>query len=61
MAERHNPHEPMCRYCGSDRIIADATAEWDSLALDWVLLEATERGDCLDCGRYNREFQWRAI
>lgn len=41
---------PVCSSCGSDDILMDAYARWDSAAQDWALNSTHESAVCEDCG-----------
>lgn len=40
----------VCAYCGSDRVMRDAWAEWDVERQEWVLLTVFDYAHCEDCG-----------
>lgn len=44
------PH-PICPYCGSDNVVADAWAIWNRPTSRWNLHSTYDRGYCLDCER----------
>lgn len=52
------PTKPVCRYCGSDDVYADATARWDIDTQDWAVMDVHESGLCGDCGEQNKFFDW---
>lgn len=53
------PSKPVCRYCGSNDVYADATAKWDPEANDWAVMDIHESGLCGDCGEQNKFFDWK--
>ncbi|MCG2841269.1 hypothetical protein L6Q21_09780 [Sandaracinobacter sp. RS1-74] len=46
------PLHPVCRHCGSDQIVRDASARWDAAAQAWTLSGVY---DCHFCDTCNRE------
>lgn len=40
---------PICQYCGSDQISADAYAKWDYQNQEWILSSVYENGYCTSC------------
>jgi predicted RNA-binding Zn-ribbon protein involved in translation (DUF1610 family) len=45
----------LCPYCGSENIVRDAYAEWDSEANEWVLRSVYDDMSCDDCGKEFKE------
>lgn len=50
--------KPVCRYCGSTNIAADAFAAWDDEEEAWTLRGVLDGGHCIDCGKDNKRFNW---
>ena len=42
--------KPVCTECGSDDVLADAWAEWDAAAQEWVLRQTFDDYVCEVCG-----------
>jgi hypothetical protein len=45
-----NPIKMVCSACGSDRVLKDAYAEWDTDEQGWRLLSLFDANVCEDCG-----------
>ena len=42
--------KPVCRYCSSDSIVADAAAEWDNDHQQWIITSIYDKGHyCAYC------------
>lgn len=39
----------VCAYCGSENVLKDAWAEWDTEKQDWVLNNVFDHSFCEDC------------
>ena len=50
--------KPICFNCGSDDILSDAYASWDSIAGAWVLHAAYENWVCLGCEDQDASLRW---
>lgn len=44
----------VCASCGSERVLLDAWAAWDSAAQDWSLHHVFAHAHCEDCGGETR-------
>lgn len=53
--------KPVCRYCGSDDVVADATARWDVKGQCWEHSHAFDSGSCCECGEENKRFDWGEV
>ena len=51
--------EPVCRTCGSPRVLRDAWAEWNSVTGMWELSQVFDDGYCQQCEEPTKFFQWR--
>lgn len=49
---------PVCPKCGSDNVVADATARWSSKQQQWKVSSVFEKGGCDECGVEDIEFSW---
>ena len=49
---------PVCPKCGSDNVVADATARWNSENQQWEVSSVFEQGGCDECGHEDIDFPW---
>ena len=50
--------KPVCPKCGSDNVVADATARWSAERQQWEVSSVFEQGGCDECGHEDIEFSW---
>lgn len=51
--------KPVCPRCGSDNVVADAAARWDTETHAWDVSNVFDKGHgCDDCGAADIEFKW---
>ena len=49
---------PVCTICGSERIVRDAWASWQTDTQDWVLEEIFDHIFCITC-EHDAQIEWR--
>jgi len=46
----NQPQKPVCSWCGSDRVLADAYVEWNALGQYWIVGQVFDKAAfCSDC------------
>lgn len=48
--------KPVCSYCASDDVCADAIADWDPETQTWETFHVYDSGLCRQCGEQNKYF-----
>ena len=55
------PEKPICPYCGSDDVVANASASWDKAKQKWICEDIYDKGhSCLNCDS-DISFDWVEI
>jgi hypothetical protein len=53
------PEKPVCRECGSDQVVADASAVWSDVEQCWQVHDTYDKGGwCEHCEGQDIRFDW---